>query len=270
MNDATPPSSAQGWSFRPFSELLLALSFLTRLPLPFLRTIDLPPMTHAMRMFPVAGAIIGAISGLFLLAARWCNLPAMLAVAVALALTALLTGALHEDGLSDVADGFGGGATVEQRLDIMRDSRIGAYGTIALICVFLARASVYIELYYKAPLDVVLVLAAAGAVSRALVVDLLWATRPARTDGLSVMAGRPDRFDALVALCLGGLFALFALSSAISPMAAVAGLVAAGLALGIVRALAMWKIGGQTGDVCGAAQVVSELALLAACMAMIG
>lgn len=268
MSDATPPSSARRWPFEPFSGLLLALSFLTRLPIPLLRTLDLPPLSRAMRMFPVAGAIIGAFSTGFLVIAKWLGLPAMLAATVALALTALMTGALHEDGLSDVADGFGGGATVEDRLNIMRDSRIGAYGTIALITVFMARAAIYIELYYKTPIVMLLVLASAAAFSRSLVVDLLWATRPARSDGLSVMAGRPDKADALIALGLGGAFALFAISTAVSPKAAVFGLAAGGLSLGVIRALAMRKIGGQTGDVCGAAQVVCEIAMLSAAVAM--
>ena len=270
MSDTPPPSTAPRWSFAPFSELLLALSFLTRLPVPFLRTIDPPPLSQAMRMFPAAGALIGALSAIVLIGAKWLGLPAMLAAAVALALTALLTGALHEDGLSDVADGFGGGRSVEDRLEIMRDSRIGAYGTIALVCAFMARGAIYIELFYKAPLVIVLILASAAAFSRALMVDLLWATRPARRDGLSVMAGRPDKVDALIALGLGGFFSLIALSYAVSLRQAVFGLVAAGLCLGLLRAIAMRKIGGQTGDVCGAAQVICEIAILSFAVAMNG
>lgn len=269
MSDIPPLPRAPSGRFRPFAELLLALSFLTRLPIPFIRTLDLPPMSVAMRQFPLAGAIIGALSGAMLVTAKPLGLPALLAAALTLAITALMTGALHEDGLADVADGFGGGTTVEDRLAIMRDSRIGAYGTIALITAFMARAAIMEELFYRQPVAVILVLAAAAAFSRALVIDLLWATRPARSNGLSVSAGRPQKSDALFALLTGGAIAATGLSYAISLQAAVLSLVAGGLALGLVRAIAMKKIGGQTGDVCGAAQVISEIAILATAVAMV-
>jgi len=114
-----------------------------------------------------------------------------------------------------------------------------------------------------------LILAGAAAFSRALLVDLLWATRPARVDGLSVRAGRPQKGDALIALGSGGLLAVLCFGYAISMPAAVLALVAGGLALGLVRTLAMRMIGGQTGDVCGAAQVVCEIAMLGTAAAMI-
>jgi adenosylcobinamide-GDP ribazoletransferase len=94
-------------------------------------------------------------------------------------------------------------------------------------------------------------------------VDLLWATRPARADGLSVLAGRPTRNRTLVALALGGIGAGLGGAFVLAPAAGAVALIAAGLSLATVRALAMRKVGGQTGDVCGAAQVLSELAMLA-------
>ncbi len=270
MNDIPPQNSAFQGNLRPFAEFLLALSFLTRLPVPFLRTIDMPPLATAMRLFPVAGLVVGAITGLVLVAGKLAGVPALLAGAAALAVTALATGALHEDGLADVADGFGGGQSAEQRLEIMRDSRIGAYGTIALIIAFLARAAILEELYYRSPTAIVLVLMAAAAFSRALMVDLLWATRPARSDGLSVFAGRPAKGDALIALASGGGIALLAIAYSLSLQTAIFALVAGGLGLGLVRTIAMRKIGGQTGDVCGAAQVISEIAILGTAISMIG
>ena len=113
------------------------------------------------------------------------------------------------------------------------------------------------------PLAVIVLVAGAAAFSRALMVDLLWATRPARSNGLSAMAGQPGRNTTLLALAIGGLGAGIGGSLVLTPEAGVLGLVAGGLALAMVRALAMRKIGGQTGDVCGAGQIMAETAMLA-------
>ena len=153
MNDMSSPPSENTWKIRPFAETLAALHFLTRLPIPFVRTLDLPPLAEAMRFFPLAGAIIGAIISAVLIGANMLGLPSLLAAALALAAGVLVTGALHEDGLADVADGFGGGRTREHRLEIMRDSRIGTYGTIALCLTFIARAAIYETLAGRGPLD---------------------------------------------------------------------------------------------------------------------
>ena len=262
MNDMPQPTSENTWKIRPFAETLLALSFLTRLPIPFVRTLDMPPLAQAMRFFPLAGAVIGAIIAGVLIGANMLGLPQLLAAAIALAAGTLVTGALHEDGLADVADGFGGGKTREHRLEIMRDSRIGTYGTIALVLSYLARAAIYETLSAAHPLTVLALLAGAAAFSRALVVDLLWATRPARSDGLSVFAGRPSRRSALFSLITGGVGAAAAAGVVLSPEISVAAIAAAGLMLALMRALCMRQIGGQTGDVCGAVQVLTELTML--------
>ena len=249
--------------FRPIASILVAVRFLTRLPVPFVRTLDPPPLHAAMAMFPVAGALIGGIGGGVLVLCDQAGLPPLFSACCAMAAGTLTTGALHEDGLSDVADGFGGGNSREQRLDIMRDSRIGAYGAIALMIVLLARASLLMALLALPPMGVVILTACAAAFSRSLVVDLMWATRPARHDGLSVMAGRPGRNTTLLALVIGGLGAGVAATYVLSPESGVLALIAGGAATGVIRAVAMRKIGGQTGDVCGAAQVLSEIAMLA-------
>jgi adenosylcobinamide-GDP ribazoletransferase len=262
MSDAFEPRSEYRGGFRPFSSFLVALRFLTRLPVPLLRTLDPPPLSHAMAMFPVVGALVGAIAAVALIAASMAGLPDLFCGLFAVATGAAITGALHEDGLADVADGFGGGQTREQRLEIMRDSRIGTYGTLALCLAVMARASLLTALLDLSPVAILVLMAGAAAFSRALMVDLLWATRPARSNGLSVMAGRPSRNTTLAALAIGGLGAGAGGSLTLSPEAGVLGLVAGGLALAMVRALAMRKIGGQTGDVCGAGQIVAEIAVL--------
>lgn len=263
MSDDFQYGSEAPRRFRPFAEFLVAVRFLTRLPVPFVRTLDPPPLHQAMGLFPLAGVIVGAISGAFLVGAHMLGLPDYFAAAVGLAAGVITTGALHEDGLADVADGFGGGSTREDRLEIMRDSRIGAYGALALMLMMLARASLFVALLRLEPWQSILLLISAAAFSRALMVDLLWATRPARRDGLSVMAGRPSRNTTLLALGLGGILAGVAASYVISATASLAAIAAGAAALAVVRALAMRKIGGQTGDVCGAGQIVAETAMIA-------
>lgn len=263
MSDAFEPRSVHRGRFRPFASFLMALRFLTRMPVPFVRTVDPPPLKDSMWMFPVVGAVVGALMGLAMVMADLARLPELFCGLFALAIGAMLTGAFHEDGLADVADGFGGGNTREERLEIMKDSRIGAYGTITLVITLMARASLLPALLVLDPLAVILLVAGAAAFSRALMVDLLWATRPARSNGLSALAGQPSRNTTLLALAIGGLFAGVGGSLVLTPEAGVLALVAGGLALAMVRALAMKKIGGQTGDVCGAGQVMAETAMLA-------
>jgi adenosylcobinamide-GDP ribazoletransferase len=270
MSDAFEPRSAHWGRFRPFASFLVSLRFLTRLPVPFVRTVDPPRLKDAMAMFPVVGLLIGAMSGGALVLASMAGLPDLFCALFALGLMAMATGAFHEDGLADVADGFGGGVTREERLEIMRDSRIGAYGTLALIIAVLARASLLTVLLDLPPAAILALMAGAAAFSRALMVDLLSTTRPARANGLAVLAGQPTRRTGLAAIAVGGLAAGLAGYVFLSWIVALVALIAAGLALGAVRQLAMRKIGGQTGDVCGAAQVVAETAMLVVYAAAIG
>jgi adenosylcobinamide-GDP ribazoletransferase len=263
MSDAFEPRSAHLGRFRPFASFLVSLRFLTRLPVPFVRTVDPPRLKDSMAMFPVVGALVGAITAGALILANMAGLPDLFCALFALALTAMVTGAFHEDGLADVADGFGGGASREERLEIMRDSRIGAYGTLTLVITVLARASLLTALLDLPPAAIAVLTAGAAAFSRALMVDLLSTTRPARANGLSVMAGQPTRRTGLMAIAIGGIAAGLGAYVFLSWTIALLALMAAGLALGTVRSLAMRKIGGQTGDVCGAAQVMAETAMLA-------
>ena len=191
----------------------------------------------------------------------WSGAPSLLAAALVAGLGLLVTGALHEDGLADTVDGFGGGKSRERRLEIMRDSNIGSYGTLALVTTMLLRVACYEDLSGLEPLAIVAVLAASASFSRALMVDLLWATRPARSDGLSVHAGTPGRNGAAFAIITAAALTLAA-GVLVSPASGLLAL-AAGLAVtAYMRRLTVKLIGGQTGDVCGAVQVLSELVML--------
>jgi adenosylcobinamide-GDP ribazoletransferase len=257
----TPPEQPRRGKMRPFAELLHSLRFLTRVPIPFANTVDPPPLSQSMRLFPLAGAMIGAAGGAALVALTSLGLPSLVAAALTMALGLLVTGALHEDGLADTADGFGGGKSRERRLEIMRDSHIGSYGTLALIASIFIRTACYEDLSGLDPWAVIAVLGACGAFSRALMVDLLWATRPARSDGLAVHAGTPGRNGAAFAIITAAALTLAAGLLVTPPSGLIA--LAAGLAVtAYMRRLTVKLIGGQTGDVCGAVQVLSELAML--------
>jgi cobalamin synthase len=142
-------------------EFRACLAFFSRLPL----SPTEGRFPRALRLAPLAGALLGVFSALpFLLALHWGE-PPLVAALLGVAGAAALTGALHEDGLADVADGFGGGATRERKLEIMRDSRIGAYGATALMLSLGLRAACLAALA-SSPGRAVLILAAAGAISR--------------------------------------------------------------------------------------------------------
>src|SRR6478752_3033466 len=122
-------------------DLRTAVAFLTRLPMPHPEGAMPANFVRARRMFPLVGAGIGGAVGLLCLGMRVIGLPDLAAAALALGASAILTGALHEDGLADVADGFGGGRTLESKLEIMRDSRLGTYGAMVLLVSFAAKLS---------------------------------------------------------------------------------------------------------------------------------
>jgi adenosylcobinamide-GDP ribazoletransferase len=269
MSDTSSQSSENSGRFRPIAEILVALRFLTRVPIPFMRTIDPPKLVRAMRFFGIAGALIGGLNGLVLVALHWLNIPAGIAALLTCGFGLMITGALHEDGLADSADGLFGGRDNEHRLLIMKDSRIGTFGACALIIAILLRFSLFQSLLALPPVTLCLVFAAAGAFSRAMVVDMMWATKPARADGLSVMAGRPGRNGALFAIITSGVFTLYA-CGLVTADAGIFALATAGLLTALIRQTAIRLLGGQTGDICGAVQVVAELGILIAIAARIG
>lgn len=266
MSDKSSSDSEDFRPFRPVAELLAALRFLTRLPIPFARTVEPVRLTSAMRMFGVAGALIGGLNGLVLYGLSFLHLPLLIEAAIVVGFSLMVTGALHEDGLADTADGLMGGRDLERRLEIMRDSRIGTYGAAALMLALTIRIGAYQALHPLPWQQIILILAGAGAFSRAMVVDMMWATRSARSDGLSAMAGRPARNDALLAIVTGGAIAIWA-GWSIDPIVGIEAMAAALIITGLLRRAAVKLIGGQTGDICGAVQVLAELGMLAAYLA---
>ena len=252
-------------------DLAGCLRFYSRLPVPQLPEEPdphrSPDFTRLPRMLPLAGVIVALPAALVLAAAWWIGLGPFLAATLAVAVLVLATGALHEDGLADVADGFGGGTTRERRLEIMRDSRIGAYGGAALVLALALRIGALATLLDRTGYAAATALVLAAAVSRVAALTPMLLLEPARPGGLSASVGHPDRASLATALGLGAGLALAAVPLGL-PFGGVALMIpCAGIAaLGLTR-LARAAIGGQTGDVIGACQQVSEIAALLALVA---
>jgi adenosylcobinamide-GDP ribazoletransferase len=186
---------------------------------------------------------------------RHLGVPDLAAAALALGGSAILTGALHEDGLADVADGFGGGRDVESKLEIMRDSRLGTYGAMILLVSFAAKLAALAAIPDS---HVVPVLIAAHALARGVLPAMSMNLPYARKDGLARNAGQADATTAAVAAGLSFLIAVMALSWANAFYAALL----AGVSAFAMARLALRQIGGQTGDVLGGAEQVAETAIL--------
>ena len=254
MSDAEPSRPFPGTPPQWLDDVRLAAGFLTRLVPPPGGVIR--PLARAVRVFPLVGAGLGMGAGLVYILARGSDLPPVLAALVTMAALVLATGALHEDGLADTADGFGGGGGKAAKLTIMRDSRIGTYGVIAVGFSLMARVAALATI--AEPALVFAALVATGAASRTAMPLIMLLLPRARSDGLGADAGRPSRRDTVIGGTLALVIALLALDGA----AAVVALVVGGLAGLAVAALARRQIGGYTGDVLGAAQQISEVAML--------
>src|SRR5262245_33669434 len=153
------------WLRRRLIELKLGFIFLTRLPLIHNEPVAKGELAQALWTAPVVGVVVALAGAVVYAVATALHVPPLAAAALTVAATVLLTGGLHEDGLADVADGFGGGNTRERKLEIMRDSRIGTYGVCALILSFILRIGALVNL--GDPAHVALALLAAHAGGRA-------------------------------------------------------------------------------------------------------
>lgn len=244
-------------------DLKVAAIFFTRVKIAYDGPLQLTQLKRAWRAVPLVGAAIGAAGGLVFTLAHHVNLPTLAVALLALAATAALTGALHEDGLSDFADALGG-RDAGQRLTIMRDSRIGGYGALALIFSVGLRAAALASV--ARPQDAFWALIAAHAVSRAAIPAVMSGIPAARNDGLGADAGAPERPALAVCLVLAGAIAVVALGLG----QAVAVLLVACMAAMAIAGLARRLVGGYTGDILGAVQQVAEIAILLALAAMSG
>ncbi|MEM7508401.1 MAG: adenosylcobinamide-GDP ribazoletransferase [Pseudomonadota bacterium] len=229
-----------------------AMQFLTRLPMPDTGWEE-GRLARAQRYFPLVGALVGGVAGaVFWLGAQ--ALPPVIAAGLALGAGMLLTGALHEDGLADTMDALGGDSSRDRALEIMRDSRIGSYGALALIVSVGLRWSALASL---APVTGALALVIAGATGRMLMVPLSRVLPYAREDGAGravSQGGKGGEVPIAVATAL-----------ALGLAAGWLGLIALGVAAVLTAMMAIWfarRIGGYTGDSLGAVEQVGEISVL--------
>lgn len=246
----------------------IALQFFTRLPIP--RWVGFQPewLHHASRYFPLVGCVVAAVAAaVYLLAAL--VLPAPVAAVLSTAASIYVTGAFHEDGFADTCDGLGGGLTRERVLEIMKDSRIGAYGAIGIVCMLGMKCTALALLPLASAIAALFV---AHPLSRLAATSLIWRMDYARAEGKAKpmaqqMTGAEFAIAALTALLPGAILITGGLMNA-----AVLGacLAAAGLsALWLGRKFHL-RLQGYTGDCLGAVQQVAEVAVYLVILASLG
>lgn len=245
----------------------ICVRFWSRLPVPALpgeRDIHaLPDFRTVPRALPFAALVIALPAALVVLLAGLARLDSLVAAALGLSALALTTGAFHEDGLADSVDGLFGGQTPERRLEIMKDSRVGSYGAIAIGLSLLLRGSLIAMIATRAgPWAAAVSLLLAAPWSRSEGLLLLTLEPPARRSGASAAVGTPSRPTAQIALAISAMLAFAVALTAKLPLIGVAlGLGLAHGAATAMRRLARRLIGGQTGDIVGAVQQLGEIAI---------
>ncbi|MFP5392262.1 MAG: adenosylcobinamide-GDP ribazoletransferase [Gammaproteobacteria bacterium] len=237
----------------------IALQFFTRVPIPAWVGFEPAWLHQASRYFPLVGVLVGAVGAAVYAAAAWIW-PAPVAALLSTAATVYLTGAFHEDGFADTCDGFGGGLSRERVLEIMKDSRIGSYGAVALVLLLGLKLAL---LACMPPTTAVAALLFAHPLSRLAASSLILTLDYARENGKAKPMAQQMR---------AGEFAIAALTALVPAvaLAACGWLSASSVAFGVLAAaaVAFWlgakfqrRVGGYTGDCLGAVQQVSEVAI---------
>lgn len=237
-----------------FTDLHLAMALLSRLPV---HIKDTSRGAKAGWAYPLVGLVVGGGAALAGLAALWGGLPTPLVALISLAMLVVQTGAMHEDGLADTADGLWGGWDPATRLKIMKDSHIGSYGVVALILTLATRWCALWVLYDAGTAHAIAALIASAMLSRATMPVLMAILPPARSSGLSHGVGAVKAPIAAIAAAIAVGLALLLLGGAVFWA-----IFWAVLATCFVGAVARAKIGGQTGDILGATQQIAEITIL--------
>ncbi len=260
---------------RQFLLFLSAIQFLTRLPVPHLDGFQANWLAQSARFFPLVGALVGSIGvGVWWLGSMY--LPPAVAVGLMMSASLLLTGAFHEDGFADVCDGFGGGRTRDAVLAIMKDSRVGAYGSIGIAMMLGLKWSILVS---HPPATLPSMVIGAHMVSRWWAIGLIWQLQYVRTDadGKSKdLAGSLGAVNWLLSGALGAVVLLpvfLLVDPAVKPrlaLALLAALVSSAASTLVAGAYFRTRIGGYTGDCLGAAQQLAELSFLLAGLTVLG
>lgn len=246
----------QAWLAERGRELTAGILFLTRLRYGAPAAVSGGEIGAAAWAFPIVGVVVGLVGAVVYGLAYRLGLPFWPAAALCVAATMMLTGCLHEDGLADTIDGFGGGDTRARKLDIMRDSRIGTYGVCALVIAILLRVSALALIGAAGPVTAALI--AAHATGRAVMPAFMVLLPPARHDGLSASAGKPPLGSVAAAAIIGVVIVFLSLGLGHG----LAALIVVALATALMGWLSAHQIGGQTGDVLGAVEQVGEIVVL--------
>jgi adenosylcobinamide-GDP ribazoletransferase len=244
----------------PFNDFIIATAVLTRLPIGAAGGGD-GAVAAAGWAFPLVGVGVGALSAAAFFAAQALGLSGRVAALLAVLAAIGVTGAFHEDGLADTVDGFGGGRTRDDKLRIMRDSRHGTFGILALVAGIGLRTAALAAI--GDPIHAGLALIAAHAVSRGALPPLMRLLPPARPDGLAAAAGQPSMAVALIAAVIGAAIGVTMLGPATGGPAVLCSMIA----LAVAAILAQRQIGGYTGDVLGFFQQIGEIVMLLAAAA---
>ncbi|MBQ0817049.1 MAG: adenosylcobinamide-GDP ribazoletransferase [Hyphomicrobiaceae bacterium] len=244
------------------TDIWTGLAFCTRLPLKLGSASAGNGLARAAWTFPLIGVLVGLFAALIYWLADGLDLLPFVSATLAIVAALLLTGALHEDGLADTVDGFGG-RTRERKLEIMRDSRTGTYGVSALVSSFMLRAGALASLVEPGLAAAALIAAHAGG--RATMPVLMLVLPRARQDGLSAEAGKPPLGSVIAAVMLG----MLALALCLGPATALVAALLVVAAVALMAWLSDQQIGGQTGDVLGAVEQVSEILILLVAAAML-
>lgn len=265
-----PTAPLTGW----WGDFCTAGAFLTRLPMGAKAAEasgQKGELARAVRAFPLVGVMVGLLAALAYLIADGLNLTPVLASLIAVGVMIVVTGALHEDGLTDVADAFFDTRAKAEKLKIMRDSRIGVYGAATLVIALGLRVGALAAIAETGQVGAALI--AAAVASRAALPAMMWRMKPARRGGLGATAGKPDQSQVLLTLLLGTALALFFLSFLIPGFAGLmAGVIVLVIGAGgafLIAYLAQRAIGGYTGDVLGATQQTMEIVMLLAIVAIL-
>ncbi len=239
-------------------QIALCIGFFTRIRVNLPEVIPDDALARASWAFPIAGAAIGALTALAMVIALKSGVGAGAAAIIALAASMLLTGALHEDGLADTADGFGGGRDAAAKLAIMRDSRIGSYGVLALLISVALRADCLAQVAGHGQGAICAALVAAHATGRACLPALMAWLPLARPNGAAAAAGRSVMLDAAKAVVIAGILLVLLYGPGNGGLAV---LLVVAVVYGMAQ-LASRQIGGYTGDVLGALEQIVEAAIL--------
>ncbi len=238
------------------SDIPAAISLLTRLPVPVDHELAGKRAAYATWAYPLVGAILGLLAGIIGCLLYWFGAPSNIAALISLISLVMFSGGLHEDGLADCADGFGGAYEKDRRLEIMKDSRIGAFGAIALILFLIGRAGTMDALIVTSFTPALI---AVGAASRLPMVLAMYAMPNARGSGLASSVGKPPETSLIIAIITTLVLCFIMLGW--SGIFIFGWAILAAIVMGVIAHRA---IGGYTGDVLGAMQQCAELAALAA------